>query len=115
MKKEEIMKKLEVTRKNFYQALRLCQEKDVKLYVQKCEYTLTDEFIVYTETWATNPNPTISHFLSDVSDEDFLVKLTKAIEMFWERIKQKNRYLDHNYNYAVDSPIETIGGNNEVS
>ena len=81
--------KLEVTKKNFYQGIRLCQEKEVRLYVQKCETHFNDEFIVYTETWATNPNPTISTFLSDVSDEDFLVKLTKAIEMFWEHIKHK--------------------------
>ena len=81
--------KLEVTRNNFYTAIRLCQEKGVRLYVQKCEVSLKDEFIVYTETWATNPCPTISHFLSDMSDEDFLIKLKKAIEMFWEHIKNK--------------------------
>jgi len=81
--------KIETTRKNFYSALRLCQEKEVRLYVQKCERSWKDEFIVYTDTWATNPNPTISVFLSDVSDEDFLMKLTKAIEMFWRHIKYK--------------------------
>ena len=81
--------KLEVTRTNFYNGLRLCQEKNVRLYVQKCKYSLNDEFIVYTDTWATNPNPTIVNFLSDVSDEDFIIKLTKAIEMFWEHIKHK--------------------------
>ena len=83
------MNKLEITRKNFYDGIRLCQEKEVRLYVQKCERSLNDEFIVYTETWATNPNPTISTFLSGVSDKDFLVKLDKAIKLFWEHIKRK--------------------------
>ena len=85
------MSKLKTTRKNFYDGIRLCQEKGVRLFVQKCEYSLKDEFIVYTDTWATNPNPTIATFLSDVSDEDFLSKLNKAIKLFWEHIAKKER------------------------
>ena len=81
--------KLEVTRKNFYNGIRLCQEKRVRLFVQKCERSLKDEFIVYTDTWATNPNPSIGVFYSDVSDKDFLVKLDKTIKLFWEHIKRK--------------------------
>ena len=81
--------KLEVTRTNFYSVLRLCQEKGVRIATQKWERSFKDEFIVYTDTWATNSNPTISTFLSDVSDEDFMTKLTKAIEMFWKHIKYK--------------------------
>ena len=92
-------KKLKITRDNFYYGLRLCQEKGVRLFVQKNEFHFDDEFIVYTDTWATNPNPTISHFFSDVSNEDFLVKLEKAIKLFWEHIRKK----------------KSAGGSNEVS
>ena len=86
---EKLENKLEVTRKNFHYGLRLCQKKGVRITVQKCEYSLNNEFVVYTETWMTNPNPTISVFLSDVSDEDFLTKLEHAIEMFFEHIEYK--------------------------
>lgn len=81
--------KLEVTRRNFYLGLRLCQEKGVRIATQKCERSLRDEFIVYTETWATNPNPTIATFLSDVSDKDFLTKLECAIKLFFKHLSLK--------------------------
>ena len=86
---KELKKKFETTKKNIYKGLRLCQERGVKLYVQKCERSFLDEFVIYTDTWATNPNPTIATFLADVSDEDFLIKLEKAIKLFFEHIRTK--------------------------
>lgn len=87
---ENLEKILKTTKENIFNGLRLCQEKGVRLYVQKCETSFFDEFIVYTEIWATNPNPTIATFLADISDEDFLIKLEKAINLFWEHIKMKD-------------------------
>ena len=86
---KELKKKFETTKKNIYKGLRLCQEKRVKLYVQRCERSFDDEYVIYTDTWETNPNPTISTFVADVCDEDFLIKLEKAIKLFFEHIRTK--------------------------
>ncbi len=86
-----LSKKEKRIKDNFYGAINLCGKKDVRLYTQIPEESFDDEFVVYKDTWENNPCPTISVFFSQPDDKDFMSKLERAIEKFYEHDNKKNK------------------------
>ncbi|MCJ7790570.1 MAG: hypothetical protein MUP69_10440 [Candidatus Atribacteria bacterium] len=85
--KAELKDEIKIIRNNFYTAINMCSQAKgggIRMSVQKCERSFLDEFVLYKDTWATNPDPLVSVFLSDASDVDFISKLEDAIKKFYK-------------------------------